>query len=104
MIRFTTPTIPLTVDKDLTGADIYVTFSQGGVKLTKQNPEYTIEDSKTSLSVPLTQEETAKFTGSETKVNIQVNWIYPSGKRGATDIQSVKSLTNLLNEVIEYEG
>ena len=33
MKRFTTPTLPMTVPVDLTGADIYVTIKQGQRKL-----------------------------------------------------------------------
>lgn len=63
MTRYTTPTLPLEVDADLSGNDVFVTLSQNGTVVTKQIQDYTVdEDGVTSISVPLTQEETGKFS------------------------------------------
>lgn len=101
MIRFTTPTLPLIVEADLTGMDIYASLSQGCIKLTKKCNDYSVEDNQTTINLPLTQEETGKFKADE-KIDIQVNWINSIGNRGATVTKTILTIENLLNEVIEY--
>lgn len=105
MKRFTTPSIPMTVPVDLTGADIYVTIKQGQRKLQKTGSDvisvYDSESGKTTLTVTLTQEETGAFL-AEKSATIQVNWIFEGGTRSATNIKKIDVSENLLNEVIEY--
>ena len=97
MIQYTTPTITLNVDAELNG-DIYVTLKQGLTEITKQ-VEGTISEGSTVILLPLTQEETAQFL-ERSEVQIQVNCVNGS-QRIATNIASVRSLANLLDEVIE---
>lgn len=101
MIRYTTPTITLIVETVIPASDIYVTFKQGKKKLTKDNPSVTVGDTTTTLLVPMTQEETAEFD-SKDHVQVQVNWITPSGERYATRMSTVAAFENLLDEVIHY--
>lgn len=105
MRRFTTPSLPMTVPVDLTGADIYVTIKQGQRKLQKTGEDvvsvYDSESGKTTLTVTLTQEETGAFLAEES-ATIQVNWIFADGTRSATNIKKIDVSENLLNEVIEY--
>ena len=102
MTRYTTPTLPLEVDADLSGNEVYVTLSQNSVAITKQIYDFTVdEDGVTSISVPLTQEDTGRFS-AVAKVQVQVNFISEAGDRGATNIQFVSLFDNLLDEVISY--
>lgn len=105
MRRFTTPSIPMTVPVDVTGADIYVTIKQGPKKLQKTGEDvvsvYDSESGKTTLTVTLTQEETGAFL-AEKSATIQVNWIFSDGTRDATNIKKIEVSENLLSEVIQY--
>lgn len=105
MIRFTTPTLPMTVPVDLTGADIRVAIKQGQRVMQKSGADvtsaYNAETGKTELSVTLTQEETGMLL-ADIHVSVQVNWIWPSGAREATNIKKIIVTENLLSEVIRY--
>lgn len=101
MTRYTTPTLPLEVDADLTGNNVYVTLTQNDVELTKQVSDFTVADGVTTINVPLTQAETGQFS-AVAKVQVQVNFISEAGDRGATNIQFVSLFDNLLDEVISY--
>ena len=101
MIQFTTPTIPMTVDADLTGNRVFVTFRQDKVAVTKEVTDFTVQGTITTLYVPLTQEETGKFDDTAV-VSVQANWIDAGGIRGATAKEAIVSLENLLDEVISY--
>lgn len=94
MRRGTTPTIPLTVDKDISdGWTIYATFRSGSheVELTNDRmtielePETETEQAKTLINVTLTQEETLAMHGS---AEVQIRAI-KDGTAIATDIQRV---------------
>ena len=43
MRRYTTPTLPMTVPVDLTGAEIHVTIKQGARKLEKDTGDTSVE-------------------------------------------------------------
>lgn len=108
MIRYTTPSISLTIeDIDLTDKEVYVTLQQGNLKMTKSGADLAInvtpvgESYESNISFTLTQEESAMFDYSRSCI-IQANWIDASGVREATDIQNVSVMRNLLDEVIEY--
>lgn len=105
MRRYTTPTLPMTVPVDLTGANVYVTIKQGQRKLQKTGSDvvsvYDSESGKTELSVSLTQEETGQFL-AEKKAFVQVNWIFSDGTRDATNIKQIDVSENLITEVIRY--
>ena len=103
MIRYTTPIIPMTVDADLTGFTIKVSFTQGSQKVTKVVTEIEVEDDVTSFSVPLTQQESGKFSATS-QVQVQVNAIDANGTRLATDIEMINIFENLLPEVLSYGG
>ena len=105
MRRYTTPTLPMTVPVDLTGAEIHVTIKQGARKIQKTGADvvsvYDSESGKTELSVSLTQEETGAFL-AEKKAYVQVNWILENGIRDATNIKQIDVSENLIAEVITY--
>lgn len=102
MIRYTSPSIPLTVDAVIPiGADVYVTFSQGDVVVTKTDAELQRGETETELIVTLSQEETASFKPFM-PILIQCNWVESGGTRTATDTASIGAFDNLLSEVVEY--
>lgn len=105
MRRFTTPTLPMTVPVDLTGAEIHVTIKQGARKIQKTWADvvsvYDSESGKTEVSVSLSQEETGAFL-AEKKAYVQVNWIFSDGTRDATNIKQIDVSENLIAEVIRY--
>ena len=61
MRRGTTPTFTFDVDTDLTGWDVYITFKQRKVELTRKEPEITPTNDGCVCTVELTQAETLKF-------------------------------------------
>ena len=100
--QYTTPTVTLTVvGHDLTGADsVRVTFSNKlrNIVLTISNPTVAASGDDSTVSVHLTQTQTAMFHAGE-EVDIQVNWM-ASGERYATEIASEIWNENLLKEVL----
>ena len=108
MIKYTTPTITLTIEGvDLSAQDVYVTLQQGNLELTKSGSDLTIDTetvqqiTNTDISFTLTQEESALFKFNAS-VSVQVNWISAQGVRAATEIKKLNVMDNLLDEVIEY--
>ena len=106
MRRYTTPTLPMTVPVDLTGAKIRVTIKQGARKIQKTGADvvsvWDAESGKTTLSVTLIQEETGAFLAGK-RAEVQVNWIFSDGTRDATDIKQIDVSENLIAEVITYD-
>lgn len=107
MIRYTTPTITLTVENAVLTGDIYVTLEQGSLELTKTGTDLTVttnthdQVTDTIISFSLTQEESAAFKFNAS-CSVQVNWITSAGVRSATEIKSIGVMRNLLDEVIAY--
>lgn len=100
MIKWTTPQITLILDKEVSG-----TFT---VSLEQLSNEVTIDDSRitsvvsdgtTTLTFSLTQNESGVFTEG-LSINVQVNFM-DGDYRGATDIATVPTLRNLIDEVME---
>ena len=104
MIRYTTPTITLTI-KDFhfpENSNVYVTFRQSKSEITKTDLAITEDGEDTVVEVTLTQNDTQAFKAGDT-VFVQVNWVTPSGSRNATSIAQISTFGNLLEEVKEYE-
>lgn len=99
MTRYTTPTLQLEIEGDLSNCDVFVTLSQNVTTVTKQIYDFTVSDNVTTINVHLTQQETGQFS-AVAKVQIQVNWISASGDRAATNIAFVSLFDNLLSQVI----
>lgn len=104
MIRATTPTLTLTIPTsiDLTlPKDIYVTFEQEDLSLTKIVDKNSDLDTSTNvISVFLSQAETLQFKPNSQAL-VQVNWVYENGNRGATKRKTIVIEPNLLDRVIE---
>lgn len=97
MIRYTTPTYELTIDDvDLTGMQVYVTFSQHGNVVTIDDPVITVDDGTTTITCSLTQAESAAFRAGT--MEVQVNWLDASHNRCATLVKQVPVEVQLLQE------
>lgn len=102
MRKWTTPTDTIIVDDiDLTGCDVYATYSQGISSITKKVEPKAIEGG-TELNVTFTQKETARFRPGPAK--IQVNYVFPNGERDATKTAYVEVTENLLAKEVKYVG
>lgn len=101
MIKGTTPTFILTIDDDnvdLTEAtNVYVTFKQGTLEITKTGPDIVIAAKQ--VDIYMSQEETLRF--SKGMASIQMNWTYDGGKRACTNIVRVDIGENLKEEVLQ---
>lgn len=101
MIRGTTPTFTLTISDnnvDLTQAlNVYATFKQMGVELTKTGEDLDI--SAREVDVYLSQAETLKFSSGT--LQIQLNWTYSGGQRACSTIVSITVENNLIGSVLE---
>ena len=83
MRRGSTPTNTFTVDIDLTGATVFVSYEQfGAVVLEKTGTDLTIEPDKITLA--LTQEDTLAFQAGE--VLIQIRYVFPNGAADGSNI------------------
>ena len=100
MIRGTTPTIILTLNKvDLTSLkSVYVTFCQYGKMITKKNGDEGVAITEHSVSVSLTQEETLRLTPGT--VEVQLRGLTKGGDAFATNVATVVVKEVLLEEVI----
>ena len=99
MRRGTTPTIPLTVDEDISDWTLYVTFKSGTNEVTLKNERLDVSyaQEKTTILCPLTQEETLQLGGV---AEVQVRAI-KNGTAIATDIQAVDVGRIILEGVID---
>lgn len=102
MIRGTTPTFKLLLNDeevDLTAAaNIYATFKQGTVLITKTGEDLTVTEHE--VDVYLNQEESLKFKEGD-KLEVQLNWTYNDGKRACSNIIKIDVGRNLLGSVAE---
>lgn len=96
-----TPTFTLTLESetiDLTQSEnVFVTFKQGSISLTKSGEDLTVREA--DVDVYLEQSETLMFARG--KVAVQLNWTYADGSRGCSEIVSIDWAENLLQEVLE---
>ena len=96
----TTPTFRLEFndrDLDLTQmSNVYVTFSYGKGIITKDKED--LEINENVVNVFLSQEETLNFPVGD--VEIQVNWVYDNGIRGASTVVPYKFSKQLLKKVV----
>lgn len=99
MIPYTTPTITLMVDADLTGMAVYVTLEQGETAITIDDATVTVDGGCSTIEVTLSQTETAAF--SRGSCNVQVNWMDATGNRTATVVRSIPVGVQLLDSVLE---
>lgn len=103
MIKGTTPTILINIKgSNLQDSTPYVTIKQGSYELTKSGKDLikSYDDNSCTLAIELSQEDTLGFDAD--KAEIQVRWVYESGKAWATTIKTIQIKQVLLDEVIEY--
>ena len=103
MIRWTTPTYELVIaGVDLTGFDVYVTFSQHDNTITVENPSFTVEDGNSTITCSLTQQQTAGFRAG--MMDVQVNWADASHNRCATIVKQIPVDVQLLQELFRRKS
>lgn len=93
MRRGSTPTHTFETDIDLREAEVYVTYSQGGKKLTKTGEDLDVTEN--SISVYLSQSDTLGFGVGH--VEVQVRYKMPDGSADASDIVTIETERILLN-------
>ena len=87
MKRGTTPTNTFKTNIDLTGATVFLTYSQRGrVVLEKTGDD--LEISAEAIVTRLTQKDTLGFDALQ-KVSIQIRYVFPDGTAGASNIMTV---------------
>lgn len=94
-----TPTIIMRVPEsiDLTDAAYhYVTFKQGKKLLLEMTDGFTVSEHQVEIYLP--QESTILFNAGA--VEIQLNWVYATGQRGATVPKNIVVRENHLREVL----
>ena len=88
MKRGTTPVNTFRTNIDLTGATVFVTYSQRGrVILEKTGEDLTI--SEDAVVTRLTQQDTLGFDAVQ-KVSIQIRYVFPDGTAGASNIMTAE--------------
>ncbi|MBR3239789.1 MAG: hypothetical protein IKF99_15305 [Oscillospiraceae bacterium] len=86
MKRGTTPTNTFKTNIDLTGATVFLTYSQRGrVVLEKTGDD--LEISAEAIVTRLTQKDTLSFDALQ-KVSIQIRYVFPDGTAGASNIMT----------------
>ena len=104
MTRWTDDDLILTVNRDLTGKEPYVTISQLRTKLTidYNHLGMSVSNNVTTLVVSLSQLQTSQFAVGVAEID--VNYIGSDGKRKHNNIDKIEITRNLLERVIEYNG
>jgi hypothetical protein len=86
MKRGTTPTNTFKTNIDLTGATVFLTYSQRGrVVLEKTGDD--LEISAEAIVTRLRQKDTLGFDALQ-KVSIQIRYVFPDGTAGASNIMA----------------
>ena len=87
MKRGTTPTNTFKTNIDLTGATVFLTYSQRGrVVLEKTGDD--LEITAEAIVTRLTQKDTLGFDALQ-KVSLQIRYVFPDGTAGASNIMTV---------------
>ena len=102
MRTYTDVPVTITVDGyDMTAAtNIHVTFKQGS-RLVDVN-DVTV-GSATSLSLVLTQQQTAMFRAGTDIIEVQLNFIDANGRRKGSEIAALSADDNLLRRILHAE-
>lgn len=86
MKRGTTPTNTFKTNIDLTGATVFLTYSQRGRVVLEKTGE-DLEISAEAIVTRLTQKDTLGFDALQ-KVSIQIRYVFPDGTAGASNIMT----------------
>lgn len=101
MKRGTTPVNVFKTNIDLTGAAVYVTYSQSGrVVLEKAGSD--VEVTRDAVTVRLTQKDTLAFNASLHQVQMQLRYVFPDGVADASNIVTAEVGEVLKDGEISY--
>ena len=98
--RGSTPTNIFNVNIDLTGATIYVTYSQGGRVIIEKTGNQ-LEVTSHTVSVLLSQEDTLKLDDDQ-MVEIQIRYVRENGMADASNIIVASAGRILKDGKIQY--
>ena len=84
MKRGTTPINTFKTNIDLTGAAVFVTYTQRG-RIILEKTGADLEISEDAVITRLTQRDTLGFDAIQ-KVSIQIRYVFPDGTAGASNI------------------
>lgn len=87
MKRGTTPTNTFKTNIDLTGATVFLTYSQRGRVVFEKTGD-DLEITAEAIVTRLTQKDTLGFDALQ-KVSIQIRYVFPDGTAGASNIMTV---------------
>lgn len=101
MYRYTTPTIPITIDTvDFAEVDFFrIAIRKSGVNwiFTFSPDDDNVDDESHTIFLSLTQEQTAELTDGMAQIQVRIK--FKSGSVQATNIAKV-SIKDVLDEVI----
>ena len=86
MKRGTTPLNTFKTNIDLTGATVFVTYTQRG-RIILEKTGADLEISEDAVITRLTQRDTLGFDAIQ-KVSIQIRYVFPDGTAGASNIMT----------------
>ena len=86
MKRGTTPINTFKTNIDLTGATVFVTYTQRG-RIILEKTGADVEISEDAVITRLTQRDTLGFDAIQ-KVSIQIRYVFPDGTAGASNIMT----------------
>ena len=86
MKRGTTPINTFKTNIDLTGATVFVTYTQRG-RIILEKTGADLEISEDAVVTRLTQRDTLGFDAVQ-KVSIQIRYVFPDGTAGASNIMT----------------
>lgn len=86
MKRGTTPINTFKTNIDLTGATVFVTYTQRG-RIILEKTGADLEISEDAVITRLTQRDTLGFDAIQ-KVSIQIRYVFPDGTAGASNIMT----------------
>lgn len=107
MHRGTTPTNTISVDLDLRGMTVFVTYAQGSsgeyeILFEKTNSDITINE--TNIVVTLTQAETLALSARKKTVYVQIRAIDSTGVAIASNIMTTTAEAILKDGEIAYDS
>lgn len=98
--RGTTPLLSFDINSDLTGADVWLTISQGTKKIVEKSSDDELIVTPTKITISLSQQETLNFRAGTAEA--QIKYIFPNGMTDASDIALLKVGKALKEEVVEW--
>jgi len=101
MKRGTTPINIFKTNIDLTGARVYVTYSQSG-RVVLEKTDDAVEVAEDAITVHLSQKDTLAFNASLHQVQMQIRYVTSDGTADASNIMTAEVADVLKDGEISY--